>query len=250
MRLARALCGSEIAYGIVEGSALRIIEGNPFERIEPTEKVVPLSSVQLLSPVEPSKVIAVGLNYIDHAKELGMPVPEVPILFMKPSTAVIGPGEKIIHPSSSEQVDYEAELAVIIGKRSKDIPESETPDRILGYSCGNDVTARDLQKKDGQWTRCKSFDTFCPLGPWIETELDPSDLKIEAHLNGKVKQSSSTANLIFGVEFLVSFISRVMTLLPGDVILTGTPFGVGPMKRGDEIEVRIEGIGSLVNAVI
>ncbi len=250
MRLARVRLGSEIAHGIVEGNALRIVKGDPFERFEPTERTIPLSKAQLLSPVEPSKVVAVGLNYVDHARELDMAIPEVPILFLKPSTSVIGPGESIVHPGASEQVDYEAELAVVIGKLSKDVREGEVADHILGYTCGNDVTARDLQKRDGQWTRCKGFDTFCPLGPWIETDLDPSNLKIEAYLNGEIKQSSSTANLIFGVEFLVSFVSGVMTLLPGDVILTGTPVGVGPMRPGDKIEIRIEGIGSLVNAVI
>ena len=209
-----------------------------------------LRDLELLAPVKPGKVVAVGLNYRDHAEELGMPIPENPILFMKPRTAVIGPNADIVLPPSSERVDYEAELAVVIGRRARKVPVDEAFHFILGYTCLNDVTARDLQNKDGQWTRAKSFDTFCPLGPWIETELDPSDLLVRSFLNGEAKQKSSTSNLIFPVPDLVSFISHVMTLEPGDVIATGTPSGIGPMASGDEVEVVIDGIGVLTNRAV
>jgi 2-keto-4-pentenoate hydratase/2-oxohepta-3-ene-1,7-dioic acid hydratase in catechol pathway len=194
--------------------------------------------------------VAVGLNYRDHARELGLAVPEVPVLFLKPPTTVIGPGEAIRYPTMSSQVDYEAELGVVIRDRVRNVRPEEALGHVLGYTCANDVTARDLQKKDGQWTRAKSFDTFCPVGPWIETDLDPDDLLIESYQNGERRQSSRTAQFIFKVNVLVSFISEIMTLEAGDLIITGTPAGVGPMKPGDEIEVRIEGIGSLKNTVI
>ncbi len=202
---------------------------------------------RLIAPCSPTKVVAVGLNYRDHAEELDMDVPETPLLFMKPSTSVIGRGESIVIPEASKRVDYEAELAVVIGKTARHVPAADAHDVILGYTCLNDVTARDLQSRDGQWTRAKGFDTFCPIGPWIETELDPSDLSIELLLNGEVKQKSRTSELIFSPAELVEFISGVMTLLPGDVIATGTTSGIGLMTDGDEVEVRIEGIGSLVN---
>ena len=203
----------------------------------------------LLAPCSPAKVVAVGLNYRDHAKELGMAVPEEPILFLKPPTTVIGQGEAIAFPEMASRVDYEAELGIVIKDTVKSIAPEEAHDHILGYTCVNDVTARDLQRKDGQWTRAKSFDTFCPVGPWIETDLDPGDLAVESFLNGEQRQASRTSQFIFPVDVLVSFISKIMTLFPGDLILTGTPAGIGPMKPGDEIEVRIEGIGSLKNTV-
>jgi 2-keto-4-pentenoate hydratase/2-oxohepta-3-ene-1,7-dioic acid hydratase in catechol pathway len=180
---------------------------------------------------------------------LGLPIPDTPIIFLKPPTSVIGPDDSIRYPETSSRVDYEAELGIIIKDRAKDIRPEDASRHILGYTCANDVTARDLQKKDGQWTRAKSFDTFCPFGPWIETELDPDDLLVESFLNGARRQSSRTSQLIFKTNHLVSFISQVMTLYPGDLIITGTPAGIGPMERGDEIEVRIEGIGSLKNTV-
>ena len=189
------------------------------------------------------------LNYRDHAHELGLEIPEEPVLFLKPATTIIGPGESVICPRTSSRVDYEAELGVVVKDRTRNISPEEAPDHILGYTCANDVTARDLQKKDGQWTRAKSFDTFCPVGPWIETDLDPGNLLIQSYLNGERRQSSRTSQLIFSVHELVSFISGIMTLEPGDLIITGTPAGIGPMKPGDEIEVRIEGIGSLKNIV-
>lgn len=208
-----------------------------------------LNEVRLLPPCLPSKVVAVGLNYRDHAEELNVKLPEEPLLFIKPASSVIGLGDAIILPPQSSRVDYEAELAVVISKTAKHVKKENADEYILGYTCLNDVTARDLQTKDGQWTRSKSFDTFCPIGPWIETEIDPADLLIELRLNGEAKQKSRTSNLIFSPAVLVEFISGVMTLLPGDVIATGTTAGIGPMKAGDTAEVYVEGIGSLVNPV-
>jgi len=202
-----------------------------------------------IAPSAPSKIIAVGLNYIDHANELKMELPKEPLIFIKPATSIIGHLDKIIYPESVKRLDYEAELAIVIKRICKDVPEKTAGDYILGYTCLNDVTARDLQKRDGQWTRAKSFDTFCPVGPHIATDIDPGDLKIDLYLNKKIKQSSSTKNLIFKPHHLVSFISKVCTLMPGDLIATGTPHGVGSMDVGDEVEVRIEGIGRLINKV-
>jgi 2-keto-4-pentenoate hydratase/2-oxohepta-3-ene-1,7-dioic acid hydratase in catechol pathway len=198
----------------------------------------------------PGKIIAVGLNYRSHAAELGMPVPGEPVLFMKPPSAVIAPGEVIVAPPGVGQVDYEAELAVVIGKETREVSVSEASDFILGYTCANDVTARDLQKKDGQWTRSKSFDTFCPLGPWVETNPPAPESLVELILNGEVRQSAPIADMIFSPLELVSFISGVMTLKQGDVIMAGTPPGVGPLKAGDEVTVRIAGIGELRNKVV
>jgi 2-keto-4-pentenoate hydratase/2-oxohepta-3-ene-1,7-dioic acid hydratase in catechol pathway len=229
--------------GILQDNEIR--PGGP----NPASGPVGLSEVKLLAPCAPSKIVAVGLNYRDHAEELNMKLPEEPLLFLKPSSSVIGPGDAIIMPRQSARVDYEAELAIVIGIEAKGVSEKDAGEFILGYTCLNDVTARDLQNKDGQWTRAKGFDTFCPLGPWIETELDPSDLKIDLLLNGQSKQSSRTSNLIFNPFKLVEFISGVMTLFPGDVIATGTTSGIGPMCDGDTVEVRIESLGSLVNRV-
>jgi 2-keto-4-pentenoate hydratase/2-oxohepta-3-ene-1,7-dioic acid hydratase in catechol pathway len=212
-------------------------------------QVLALQDVHLLAPCRPSKIVCVGLNYVKHAQELKMALPDEPILFLKPPTSVLAPGGKIVYPSSCRQLDYEGELAVVIGKRCKDVLADEAEKHILGYTCINDVTARDLQRKDGQWTRAKSFDTFAPLGPWIG-KIDPLDVDIQTRLNGKVVQSSNTSDLIFDVPHLVQFISSVMTLEPGDVIATGTPPGVGPMQRGDTVEVEIEGIGVLKNCVV
>ena len=199
---------------------------------------------------KPSKIVAVGLNYIDHAKEFNMAIPSEPIIFLKPSSSVIFNNEKIKYPKMSKQVDYEAELAIVIGKKCKNVSEKNSKKYILGYACLNDVTARDLQKKDGQWTRAKSFDTFSPIGPHIVSGINPNNLKIELFLNGELKQSSNTKNLIFIVEKLVSFISKIMTLEKYDVIATGTPIGVGPVKTGDKVEVKIEKIGTLTNYVV
>jgi 2-keto-4-pentenoate hydratase/2-oxohepta-3-ene-1,7-dioic acid hydratase in catechol pathway len=229
------------------------MDGTAFREWDPdtTRQGEDIHIVRLLAPAVPSKIIAVGLNYRDHAKEMGLTPPEEPIIFMKPLSAVIGPGDDIIFPAQSSRVDYEAELAVVIGKRCRDVNAVDAADVILGYTCFNDVTARDLQIKDGQWTRAKSFDTFAPLGPWIETDIeDPNSLGITLRLNGEIRQTSNTNNLIFNVCNLVEFISSIMTLERWDVIATGTPSGIGPMVKGDEIEVSIEGIGVLKNRVV
>ncbi|HZX35891.1 MAG TPA: fumarylacetoacetate hydrolase family protein [Thermodesulfobacteriota bacterium] len=206
--------------------------------------------VKFLPPVLPSKVVAIGLNYKAHAAEFSKPLPEEPMMFLKPSTSVIGPNDEIVYPSHmSKRVDYEGELAIVVGRNAVKVSKENAKKHILGYTCFNDVTARDLQGKDIQYTRAKGFDTFAPIGPWIETDIDPLDARVESYLNGEKKQDSSTKDMIFDVYQLLSFVSNVMTLLPGDVIATGTPSGVGPMKPGDTVEVRIEGIGSLVNTV-
>lgn len=249
MKYARFLAEDRAKYGVIEGEKVREISGDIFGKFEITNKTYDSSKVKLLAPCEPTKVILVGLNYIDHAKELRMDLPDEPVIFLKPSTAVIGPEENIIYPKMCKQLDYEAELAVVMKRRAKNIEPKEVKDHILGYTGYNDVTARDLQRKDGQWTRAKSFDTFSPLGPYIVGGIDPNNLKIELLLNGKIKQSSNTNNCLFPTEKLVSFISQIMTLLPGDVIATGTPVGVGPMRAGDTVEVRIEKIGTLKNYV-
>jgi 2-keto-4-pentenoate hydratase/2-oxohepta-3-ene-1,7-dioic acid hydratase in catechol pathway len=249
MKLVRFQVQGRTASGILQDNEVLELNGDLFGSLTPQGPGHALSRVKLLAPCMPSKVVAVGLNYRDHAAELGFPVPENPVLFLKPPTTVIGPGEPIVYPAMSSQVDYEGELGIVIKDRIHRLAPGEVQGRILGYTCANDVTARDLQKKDGQWTRAKSFDTFCPVGPWIETELDPEDLLIESYLNNEKRQSSRTSQFVFKVEDLVSFISQVMTLEPGDLIITGTPSGIGPMKSGDEIEVRIEGIGRLRNPV-
>ena len=203
-----------------------------------------------LVKLKPSKIVAVGLNYRDHAAEMKAEVPQSPILFLKPPSAVIFNNEAIVYPAQTKELHYEAELAVVIKDRARNISAAEAPQHILGFTCGNDVTARDLQRRDGQWTRAKSFDTFCPLGPEIISGISPDNLNIDLYLNGEKRQSSNTANLIFNVNYLIAFISQVMTLLPEDVVLTGTPAGIGPMRVGDEVRVEIEGIGSLVNQVV
>lgn len=208
-----------------------------------------LDDVKLLAPAEPSKIVLVGLNYATHAKELNMETPQEPVIFLKPATALIGPGERIKYPKSSSRVDYEGELAIVIKDKVRGVSEKDALKHVLGYSCFNDVTARDLQEKDGQWTRSKSFDTFAPLGPWIETDLDPNDIGLKTFLNGEMVQSSRTSDFIFKVPRVIEFISSVMTLLPGDIIATGTPPGVGPVGAGDEVSVEIEGIGTLTNTV-
>ncbi len=249
MKLIRFLARGRPSLGILSGNEVAELDGDFFTPLRTLKTSCLFSQIQLLPPCTPSKIVAVGLNYRDHAKELNLPVPDTPIVFLKPPTAVIGPGEAVLYPATSSQVDYEAELGVVIKDRIRNISPASTRDHILGYTCANDVTARDIQKKDGQWTRAKSFDTFCPVGPWIETDLNPEDLLVESYLNGERRQSSRTSQFIFTVDYLVSFISGIMTLEPGDLIITGTPAGIGPMKPGDEIEVRIEGIGSLKNTV-
>ena len=255
MKIVRFKIGKSTPYGVVEGTTVSEVKGDIFSpggKHNPytfTGRKFSLEEVQLLAPCRPTKIVAVGLNYRSHAQEIGMELPDDPLLFLKPSTAVIGPDDHILFPSMSRRIDYEAELGVVIGAEAKDVPEEKAKDYILGYTCFNDVTARDLQGRDKQFTRSKSFDTFAPMGPWIETELDPAHLKVESYLGGKLKQSGTTADLLFSVFQLVAFISRVMTLLPGDVIATGTPAGIGPMQAGETIEVVIEGIGTLRNYV-
>jgi 2-keto-4-pentenoate hydratase/2-oxohepta-3-ene-1,7-dioic acid hydratase in catechol pathway len=249
VRLARFRRGDRISTGTLEDDVLRPLRGTFFEDPIPTGESLPLTEVRLLAPIIPSKVICVGRNYVEHAEELGSEVPDEPLLFMKPSTAVIGPGDPIRLPPESGRVDHEGELAVVIGRPCRRVSVEEAFAFILGYTCGNDVTARDLQRKDGQWTRAKGFDSFCPLGPWVETEVDPSDVEISTRINGETRQRARTSEMIFGPPALVSYASQVMTLLPGDVILTGTPSGVGPLSPGDRVEVEVEGIGVLANEV-
>jgi len=250
MKLVRFQKDGKISYGVLEENIIKVINGDIFDEFSVTDNIYTLSEITLKAPCNPSKIVCVGLNYRNHAAEMKDRIPEEPVLFIKPSTAVIGPKESIIYPKMSNQVDYEAELAVVIKNKIKDIEEDQVKEHILGYTCFNDVTARDLQKKDGQWTRAKSFDTFAPFGPTIATDVDPSNLNIQLLLNDQIKQNSNTNQLIFSVEKLVSFISKIMTLNPGDVIATGTPSGVGPMNVGDKVAVKIEKIGILENYVI
>lgn len=243
--IGRFRSGDTIFYGEIEGGRVYPTGGTSAGAFE-------LSELRVLPPSFPTKIVCVGLNYKDHAAEFSMEIPEAPVLFLKPPSAIIGHGDKIIYPESSSRVDYEAELAVVIGKRCKNISAEKAEDVIAGYTCFNDVTARDLQRKDGQWTRAKSFDTFAALGPYIVSteEIDISDLKIACRVNGETKQSSSTSNLIFDIPYLIEFITEIMTLEVGDVIATGTPSGVGELHRGDTVEVDIQGIGTLRNEVV
>jgi 2-keto-4-pentenoate hydratase/2-oxohepta-3-ene-1,7-dioic acid hydratase in catechol pathway len=250
MKIVRYQDGASTHWGIMEEKTVRQIEGDPFGHFHLVSKTKRVEEVRLLSPCLPSKIVAVGLNYRDHAEEVKLTLPKEPLLFLKPPTSVIGPGEAIVYPTLAGRVDYEAELAVVMRKVAKAVSDEKAAEHILGYTCLNDVTARDLQKKDGQWTRAKGFDTFAPMGPWIETEIDPSHLEISSYLNGERRQHSNTTRLIFGPLQLVSFISHIMTLLPGDVIATGTPSGIGPMAIGDRIDVVIEGIGTLSNTIV
>ena len=225
------------------------ISGNIFGRYQRKEALTPLADVKLLAPSEPTKIICVGRNYVEHAKELGNEVPKVPLIFMKPQSSIISNGETILLPAQSTQVEHEAELVVVIGKRGRHVTAENAKKIILGYTVGNDVTARDLQNSDGQWTRAKGFDTFCPFGPWIDTEFDPSDAVITCRVNGQMRQMASTRDMVFNVGVLIAYISSVMTLEPGDLIFTGTPSGVGELKDGDEVSVEIEGLGIIKNKV-
>jgi 2-keto-4-pentenoate hydratase/2-oxohepta-3-ene-1,7-dioic acid hydratase in catechol pathway len=249
VRLVRFRQGPRIATGALEGAYIHPLRGTFFDDPLPTGEEVPLEAVRLLAPAIPSKVVAIGKNYAAHAEEMGGEVPEEPIIFLKPSTSVIGPGDPIPYPEESSQVEHEAELAVVVGRLARRVPAEEAGKFILGYTCANDVTARDLQLKDGQWTRGKSFDGFCPLGPWVETELNPLDLAVECRVNGDTRQAARTSQLAFGPAELIEFVTAVMTLLPGDVLLTGTPAGVSPLQVGDRVEVEVEGIGILENEV-
>ena len=238
-------------YGALEGEVVRELAGAIFAEPQFTGRTFALSEVRLLAPSLPSKIVCVGRNYREHAQELGNPLPKEPLLFLKPPSSVIGPEEAIVSPTLSHRVDYEGELGVVIARRCRRLAEGEdVRPYVLGYTCLNDVTARDLQKQDVQFTRSKGFDTFCPLGPLIATDLDPGDLRIETYVNGERRQQARTSEMIFSIDAIIRFISNVMTLLPGDVIATGTPAGVGPLQPGDTVEIVIEGIGRLSNPVL
>jgi 2-keto-4-pentenoate hydratase/2-oxohepta-3-ene-1,7-dioic acid hydratase in catechol pathway len=249
MKIVRYSIGRKVAYGILKDSRIERITGTPYRGIKGTKEYHKLSEVKLLAPCLPSKVVAIGLNYYSHAREVKMEVPKEPLMFYKPSTSVIGPEEKIVRPKGCERLDYEAELGAVIGKVATRVSKTDAMKYVLGYVCFNDVTARDWQKIDSQWARAKGSDTFSPLGPWIETELDPDNVDVEAYLNGKRVQSGNTSDLVFNVVALVSYISHVITLLPGDVIATGTPAGIAPMQTGDVIEIKCSGIGTLRNTI-
>jgi 2-keto-4-pentenoate hydratase/2-oxohepta-3-ene-1,7-dioic acid hydratase in catechol pathway len=250
MRIVRYRHQGEVGFGIMEDETVAAIAPHPFGAFEYTGERFPAEQARLLAPVLPSKVVAVGRNYADHAREMGGEVPADPVIFLKPSTSVVGPDDAIVRPGWAGRVDYEGELAVVIGRLVRRLDQGNAIQAVLGFSCANDVTARDLQKADGQWARAKGFDTFCPLGPWIETDLDSSDLAVRTLVNGQPRQQARTSQLEHGVASLLAFVSRVMTLLPGDVLLTGTPAGVGPLEPGDRVEVEVEGIGVLANEVV
>jgi 2-keto-4-pentenoate hydratase/2-oxohepta-3-ene-1,7-dioic acid hydratase in catechol pathway len=271
MRIARFAVEDDVHYGIVDGPAngsgtatqgqpadelaITEIAGHPFgpspADLKLTGARYRVGDVRLLAPVLPSKVVAIGKNYLEHARETGSEPPAEPLIFLKPSTAVIGPGDPIVRPARlSQRVDFEGELALIFGRLCRDVPPGRVPEVIFGYTCANDVTARDLQRSDGQWSRAKGFDTFCPLGPWIETALDPADVELTTSVNGEIKQQSRTSLLIHDITTLVCYVTSVMTMLPGDVLLTGTPEGIGPLVAGDSVAVHIDGIGTLTNPVV
>jgi len=262
VRIARFTAGGDPQFGVITGevdehgipeddAVVVALNGDPlYVGLQLSNQEIPLADVRLLAPVLPrSKVVGIGRNYAAHAAEMGSDVPAEPLMFLKPNTSVVGPGDPVFYPRQTEELHYEGELAVVIGRICRDVPVEKVADVIWGYTVGNDVTARDLQRSDVQFTRAKGFDTFCPLGPWVETELDVSDLTVQTFLNGDLKQDGSTRDMIFDVPALIAHISSVMTLLPGDVVLTGTPEGVGPMQVGDEVEVSISGIGNLTNQV-
>ncbi|MBN1372890.1 MAG: fumarylacetoacetate hydrolase family protein [Anaerolineaceae bacterium] len=250
MRFVRFSVGDRAPqYGWMFQDKIGALEGDLFGEYRRLEAGMPLERVRLYAPVIPSKIIAVGRNYAEHAKEQNVEVPDMPLIFLKPPSSIIGPGEKIILPPQSQRVEHEGELAVVIGKPGRWIPAEKALEHVFGYTCANDVTARDLQRRDGQWTRGKGFDTFCPLGPWIETELDPADALVACRVNGEMRQMASTREMVFTIPQLIAFISSVMTLQPGDLILTGTPAGISPLEDGDSVEVSVEGIGELRNPV-
>jgi 2-keto-4-pentenoate hydratase/2-oxohepta-3-ene-1,7-dioic acid hydratase in catechol pathway len=248
MQVVRLRYEGDCRYGLADDSTVTLISDEPFAAWEP-EGVIPLCEAHLLAPVSPTKVVCVGLNYKNHIAEMGHETPAEPVIFVKPSTSVIGPLEPIIIPPNAGRVDFEGELGVVIGRRTHRATTIQAAANVLGLCCGNDVTARDLQKIDGQWTRAKGFDTFCPIGPWVATDVDPGDLLLETYVNGKKRQSARTSDMLFSAYELVSFVSNVMTLVPGDVVLTGTPGGIGPLRVGDVVEVRIEDVGTLRNPV-
>jgi len=256
MRIARFRVDETVSFGLVEGdgddAVVSVLDGHPFGPLRTQGVALPLASVRLLAPVLPTKVVGVGRNYAEHAKEMGATeLSEEPVLFLKPSTAVVGPDEAIVLPPGAAEVHHEAELAVVVGGLvPRYLPAERALDYVLGYTAGNDVSARDKQRADGQWARAKGYDTFCPLGPWIQTDLDPTDVGVRCLVNGQVRQDGRTADMLVGVADLIAFISTVMTLLPGDVILTGTPAGVGPLRAGDLVSVHVDAVGTLTNRVV
>jgi 2-keto-4-pentenoate hydratase/2-oxohepta-3-ene-1,7-dioic acid hydratase in catechol pathway len=250
MKIVRYTTGTRAEYGIWDNDVIQSLAGSPYRSIKTINRYHKFSDVRILPPCLPSKIIALGLNYRSHAEEVKLSIPAEPLIFIKPSTSVIGPEDNIIYPESSQRVDYEGELGVVMKSRTRHVSMEEAMGRVLGCTCINDVTARDLQSRDKQWTRAKGFDTFAPIGPCIETAIDPQHLSLETYLNGKLKQRANTSDLIFSVPELISFISHVMTLLPGDIIATGTTSGIGPMLPGDTVEVKIEQIGTLRNHVV
>ncbi|MFC4336580.1 fumarylacetoacetate hydrolase family protein [Salininema proteolyticum] len=255
MRIARIAHPQGMSFvrldGEGPGATAAEIEGLPFGEITLTGQRWALDDVRLLSPMLPSKVVCVGRNYADHAAEQDAEVPSEPLLFLKPSTSVAGPGDSVVLPDVSDEVEHEAELAIVIGfPGARKVSREAAPASIYGYTCANDVTARDLQRKDGQWARAKGFDSFGPIGPWIETEFDPADAEVRCEVNGEVRQLGSTKDMVFDPAQIVSYVSHVMTLLPGDVIMTGTPAGIGPLESGDSVSVSVAGIGTLTNKVI
>ena len=249
MKIARFNLNGEIRFGSINQDQVSLFAGNPLDSMALSGQTVSLNQLQLLAPVTPSKVICIGMNYAAHAAEISQDVPDEPLMFFKPISSIIGPSESIVLPEQSDQVELEVELAIVIGKKAKHISKAEVKDHIFGYTIGNDVTARDIQFSDLQWARAKGFDTFCPLGPWIETEFDPSGKKLESRVHGELRQQAITRDMIFDVETIVSFVSENLTLLPGDVILTGSPAGISRISHGDEVECEIEGIGVLRNLV-
>lgn len=253
MKIARYRIGNEVHYGRLQGDTLERLARSPFESLETTGQRDALSQARLLAPVAPTSVFGVGLNYVNHIREVNMKTPKIPMLFMKTDGSVIGPDDPIVYPLEGERVDYECELTVVIGRQARRVPESRALDYVLGYTCGNDVSERVIQREEmsiGCLLVGKSYDTFCPIGPVIETELDPGNVRVMTRLNGKTVQDSNTSDLLFSVPKLVAYLSQSMTLLPGDIILTGTPAGIGPMKPGDTVEIEIEGIGVLRNPVV
>lgn len=251
MKIVRVKAGDDIVYGVADTEGVLVYRGSPFVAWEPTETVVPWPNVMLLSPVIPTKVVCVGRNYEEHAGELGNDVPDEPLIFFKPATSVVGPQANVVYPPQTTNLQHEAELAVVISRPARNIKAEDVGQYIFGYTAANDVTARDLQRSDGQWARAKGFDTFCPLGPAIETELDPSErLAVICRVNGEVRQAGFTSDMVFGVAEILEYITAFTTLLPGDVVLTGTPSGVGPVEVGDLMEVEVDGIGVLANPVV
>jgi 2-keto-4-pentenoate hydratase/2-oxohepta-3-ene-1,7-dioic acid hydratase in catechol pathway len=249
MRIARFRHQGKVAFGLVEGESLNVLVGDPYSGISESGQTLPLTSVEILAPTEPSKIVCIGMNYSAHAAEIAQDVPDEPLMFFKPVSSIVGPGHPIVLPWQSSQVELECELAIVVGKTAKDVPIDKVGDHILGFTIGNDVTARDLQFSDLQWARSKGFDTFCPLGPWIETDYDPEQSVLESRINGLVRQQGRTEDMNFGIYEIFAYVSQNVTLNPGDIILTGSPAGLSRIEKGDFVECEISGIGVLTNPV-